>query len=232
MGMCLAPLIGLSETALTVRPMATETKKNGGAEKGADTAVDNKVDTETKGTDTQQDDTVTVAGAEAGVADDLNDEITNPDNPYDDGPVVAGRSGAGVGAAAVISGALGLISLTGSPLSDMVRERKQVVGQVSQAKQGGGGAGGDQIEMIYRAPWHAAAMVNGVLAFLAVVVGGVLLAAVARRVDVRTWVKGAAAGGVALGVIGLVVAGGMYFDLFGGWPSMPPMPQQPQTPTG
>jgi len=239
--------------------MATETKKNEGAEKGADSGSETGKEpadgTIPEGRKTESDGAAETgatetyirgkspsaerkserAGSDRAARDgDDGDALVDHDNPYDSAYSAYAdddrRSGAGAAAAAVISGALGLISLTGSPLTDMVREHKQVTGQVDGAKSGGGGA--DQVKVLYEAPWHSAALVNGVIALLAVVVGGIAVAAVARRVEARTWVKGVAVGGLVLGVLGLVVAGGMYFDLFGSWPSMPPMPQQPQSPTG
>lgn len=134
----------------------------------------------------------------------------------------ARRGGFGAGAAAVVSAALGLCSLTGTSLSEMLRERKQLIGQIeSSAQPPAGGSGGDQISALYGAPWHATALFNGLFALLAVVVGGVLLAVVAKRADTGSWVKSVALGGLVLGLIGLLVAGGMYFDLFASPPEVP-----------
>lgn len=226
--------------------MATETKKTEGAAKGADSTSDKNgakpEETEAEAADKGDTATTEIRGkspradseakaSESAAPADEEDDFVASDNPYDTASPADGgrRSGAGAAAAAAISGALGLISLTGSPLTDMVREHKQVSEQVKMASSGGGG--GDQIKTI-AASWHSAALVNGVIAFVAVVLGGVLLAVIARRANARTWVKAVALSGVVLGVLGLVVSGGMYADLFGSWPSMPPMPQQPQSPTG
>lgn len=139
------------------------------------------------------------------------------------GDVRAGTAPAGgfaAGAAAVVSAGLGLCSLTGTALGDMLRARKELMGQI-EASTGGGG---DQIAGIYSAPWHTAALLNGFFAFAAVVVGGALLAVHAKRADTRSWVKAVALGGVILGAFGLVVAGGMYFDLFAAKPELPAAP--------
>ncbi|SNR28004.1 hypothetical protein SAMN06265360_101152 [Haloechinothrix alba] len=128
--------------------------------------------------------------------------------------------GFAAGAGAVISAGLGLASLTGTSLGEMLKTRKEIIGQI----ESGTGGGGDQIEAFYGAPWDVAALINGITGLIAVVLGGVLLAALARRADAHTWVKAVALGGAVLGVIGLLVAGGMYFDLFA---SAPELPQQP-----
>jgi hypothetical protein len=52
----------------------------------------------------------------------------------------------------------------------------------------------------------------------------VLLAAHARRPDIPSWVKSVALGGVVLGGMGVLVAGGMYFDPFAAQPVLPQAP--------
>ncbi|MEU7315628.1 hypothetical protein [Streptomyces sp. NPDC007083] len=130
------------------------------------------------------------------------------------------------GAVAVLSAGLGLASLTGTSFSDMLRERKSLIGQIESSAQGSGGSAADQVNSLYGAPWHAAAVVNGIFAALAVVVGALLLAALTGRSGARGWVKAVALGGVLLGLVGLLVAGGMYFDLFAAQPEVPAAPGQ------
>ncbi len=127
---------------------------------------------------------------------------------------------------AVLSAGLGLASLTGTSFSDMLRERKSLIGQIESSAQGSGGSAADQVNSLYGAPWHAAAVVNGIFAALAVVVGALLLAALTGRSRTRSWVKAVGLGGVLLGLVGLLVAGGMYFDLFAAQPEVPAAPGQ------
>lgn len=127
------------------------------------------------------------------------------------------------GAAAVISAGFGVVALTGNSLGEMLRERKQLIGQIETANPAGGG-GGDQMTALYAAPWHATALVNGVFAFLAVVAGALVLAAFAKREDTRPWMKALALGGIVLGAVGLVMAGGMYFDVLAPPPAIPGAP--------
>lgn len=132
-------------------------------------------------------------------------------------------TGALAGGGAVVSAGLGLASLTGTSLTDMLRDRQQLIGQIEAAT----GMPGDQIQSFYGAPWHTAAMVNGVVALIAVVVGAVLMLGPARKPGAPAWARPVALGGVVLGVLGLLVSGGMYLDLFAAQPALPAMPAFP-----
>ncbi len=127
------------------------------------------------------------------------------------------------GAVAIVSAGLGLVSLTGSSLGEMLRTRQEIVGQIELRS----GAGGDQVEAAYGAPWDTIAMVNGAFALLALLVGGALLAVQAANAEAKSWIKAVALAGALLGVIGLGIAGGMYLDLFGADPVLPQAPTMP-----
>jgi len=152
-------------------------------------------------------------GADA--SDEADDSIVYlpADNAAPTGGFVAG-------AGAVVSAGLALCSISGTSVGEMLHSRKELIGQIESST----GGGGDQINAFYSAPWHTAAFLNGIFAFLAVVIGGVLLAVVAQRADTRSWVKAVALGGVILGAIGLLIAFGMYFDLFANAPELPKTP--------
>lgn len=156
---------------------------------------------------------------ELGTADEANGNVTEVNGAAAEG---TGLRGFAAGAAAVVSAGVGLSSLTGTPLSEMLRNRQDIIGQIQTSS----GAGGDQVEAVYGAPWHAAALMNGLFALLAVLLGGALLVGLAHRPDSRQWVRAVALGGVVLGVIGLVVAGAMYLDIFP-QPELPPTPLPP-----
>ncbi|QPP06412.1 hypothetical protein G4Z16_08385 [Streptomyces bathyalis] len=200
--------------------MATETKTEKTAAKQAETDNDKKTAGKAEETAVSEDTRAEVL-QDDGSADEVHVEETVLVNE-------APRGGLGAGAGAVVSAAFGLASITGTSLSEMLRDRKQLIGQIessAQGQQGGGGA--DQITALYGAPWHATALLNGIFAVIAVLVGGVLLGLVAKRAETASWVKAVALGGVILGVIGLVVAGGMYLDLFAPAPEMPAAPPTP-----
>jgi len=129
--------------------------------------------------------------------------------------------GSGVlgGAVAIISSAVGLASITGTSIGDKLQARQEIIGQLQA-----GSGGGDQIELAYGAPWDAVAVVNAVFGAIAVILGGLVLAAYAGKSDSRSWVKVVALAGALLGVLGLGIAGAMYLDLFGSQPTMPAMP--------
>ncbi|WP_083665802.1 hypothetical protein [Saccharomonospora sp. CUA-673] len=139
----------------------------------------------------------------------------------------SGSRGGLLGGLAVVSTGLGLSSLIGNPLSDMLRARQEIMGQI---EAGMGGGGGDQIEAFYGAPWNTTALVNGSIALVAVLVGAIVLAVNMRRAESRAWVTGLAVGGAVLGLIGVLLAGGMYLDLFAGAPELPAAP--PMVPGG
>jgi hypothetical protein len=127
------------------------------------------------------------------------------------------------GAGAVVGAALGLVSLTGTQLTDMLRDRQSLIGQIDAAT----GLPGNQIEAFYGAPWHTAALSNGVFAILAVIVAAVVVFGPAAKPGAAAWARPVAAGGLVLGVLGLLVAGGMYLDLFAAQPALPAMPSMP-----
>ncbi|MCC5037077.1 hypothetical protein DMH02_028865 [Streptomyces sp. WAC 00631] len=154
----------------------------------------------------------TAPAADTGAEDD------GPDVPADAAPArTASGTGFGAGAAAVVSAAFGLCSLTGTSVGQMLHARKELIGQI-EASSGGGG---DQIEAYYSVPWHTAALLNGIFALLAILVGGLLLALHAQRAGTRSWVKSVALAGLVLGAVGLLVSLGMYFDLFANAPELP-----------
>lgn len=170
-----------------------------------------------------------------GDADIISSDHDDLDLDADDGddanrPLTGTVPGGGfaAGGAAVVSAGLGLASLTGTSLGEMLRSRKELIGQIESStsgQQGGGGA--DQIDAFYSSPWHTAALLNGIFAVAAVLIGAVLLGLLAKRAETSSWVKAVALGGIILGVLGLLVAAGMYFDLFASTPELPDTPQAP-----
>ncbi|MFE6770325.1 hypothetical protein ACFVFD_15295 [Streptomyces fimicarius] len=147
-------------------------------------------------------------------ADDADDEDLEPD------PFTEARHGVGAGAAAVVSAALGVVALTGAWTGRVAAERETLIGQI---KTSGGGSAAQQISEIYGDAWHTTALVNGVFAVLALLVGVFVLVRPAFGVPSErpqpAWVRAVALAGVALGALGVLISVGMYFDLFAALPT-------------
>ncbi|MEU9463368.1 hypothetical protein [Streptomyces sp. NPDC048312] len=123
-------------------------------------------------------------------------------------------SGLGAAAAAVVAAGLGVVALTGSWTGKVAAERETLIGQI---KTSGGGTAAQQISEIYGDAWHSTALVNGLFALLALLVGIFALVRPAFGVPSAQpqpgWVRAVATAGIALGVLGLLISVGMYFDL-------------------
>ncbi|MEV5948322.1 hypothetical protein [Streptomyces sp. NPDC051993] len=144
--------------------------------------------------------------------DELDDELDEAPAPV--------RAGFGTGAAAVVGAALGAVSLSGTWMGKTLSERATLVGQIKTSQTG---TAAQQIQEIYGNSWHTTALVNGVFALLALIVGGCALARPAFGApgsgEQPAWVKAVALAGVVLGVLGLVISAAMYLDLFAALPS-------------
>ncbi|MEV7719793.1 hypothetical protein [Streptomyces sp. NPDC088184] len=123
-------------------------------------------------------------------------------------------SGLGAAAAAVAAAALGVVALTGSWTGKFAAERETLIGQI---KTSSNSTAAQQISEIYGDAWHSTALVNGLFALLALVAGVFALVRPAFGAPSAHqqpgWVRAVATAGIALGVLGLVISIGMYFDL-------------------
>jgi hypothetical protein len=144
-----------------------------------------------------------------------NDAENDTDDSYDAEETPPSASGGlGTAAAAVVAAGLGVVALSGSWVGKVAAERQTLLGQIETSQ---GGSPAQQISAIYGDAWHTTALFNGVFAVLALIVGGAVLAW-SRKAEAG-WVRAFAVAGVVLGVLGLIVSIGMYFDLFLGLPS-------------
>jgi hypothetical protein len=138
----------------------------------------------------------------------------------------SGLSSVAVGAAAVVSAALGLASLTGTWLSDLMSSRQELIGQINGQTL----TPPEQVATIYGTPWHTIALFNGFFALAAILVAGAALIVPAigkSGEESPTWVRAVAFAGLALGTIGLVIAAVMWFDVFTELPAVPEAPAVP-----
>jgi hypothetical protein len=151
---------------------------------------------------------------------DEADEADEPDDGEPDEPASGGLSSVAAGAAAVVGAGLGLASLTGTWLSDLMSSRQELIGQI----HGQTATPAEQVAAIYGTPWHTTALFNGFFALAAILVaGGALVIPTFSRnsEESPTWVRAVALGGLALGTIGLVIAALMWFDVFTELPAVP-----------
>ncbi|MFE2532024.1 hypothetical protein [Streptomyces sp. NPDC059371] len=132
----------------------------------------------------------------------------------------AGRDGGvGQGAAAVVSAALGVVSLTGSWVSTVAAARETLIGQLETSSTA---SVATQVKEVYGDAWAATALVGGLFALVALIVGVVVLVRPAFGAPGRpqaAWIKSVAWAGVSLGVVGLVLAVAKYSDILLGLPS-------------
>ncbi|MGH4034392.1 hypothetical protein ACQB60_36345 [Actinomycetota bacterium Odt1-20B] len=143
---------------------------------------------------------------------DAEDELVASEPP-------AKTPGVGQGAAAVVAAALGVIGLSGGWIGTVASARENLMGQLKTAQSA---SVGKQVEALYGDAWHATALYAGAFALAALVVGVVVLARPAFGAPGRPqapWIKSVAWAGVALGVLGLLLAIAKYTDLLLGLPS-------------
>ncbi|SDE19971.1 hypothetical protein [Streptomyces prasinopilosus] len=162
-------------------------------------------------------------GAEAGPAVDAGNGATEPDPEAEPGtapePEARGATAVGQGAAAIISAGLGVVSLTGSWIGTVAAARETLVGQLRTAADS---TVATQVEEIYGDAWRTSALWGGLFALTALVIGVVALARPAFGAPGAArapWIKSVAWAGVALGVLGLLLAVLKYTDVLLGLPA-------------
>ncbi|MCX5310514.1 hypothetical protein [Streptomyces sp. NBC_00154] len=142
------------------------------------------------------------------------DRDSDPDLDLEDDDSDRAPSGLAAAAAAVVATGLGVVGLTGAWTGRVVAERETLLGQMKTAS---GGSVARQISEIYGDAWHSTALVNGIFALLAVLVGVFALVRPAFGTPGKDpqpgWVRAVATAGIALGVLGVLISVGMYFDL-------------------
>lgn len=142
------------------------------------------------------------------------------DEPGDLPPAARAPSGVAAGAAALVGAALGLASLTGTWLADLVSARRELTGQLESAD----GTAAEQISAAYGTPWHTIALFNGLTAVVALIVSATVLVRPAfgdTALRPVVWVRAVAVAGLVLGALGLLIAAVMRFDVFAGLPTVP-----------
>ncbi|WP_167533789.1 hypothetical protein [Streptomyces marokkonensis] len=160
---------------------------------------------------------------EAAESDDVTEAEPNAEQDGSEAGEEAegeGPSGVGQGAAAVVSVALGLVSLTGSWPGTVAAARETLLGQLETAADAGVAT---QVKEVYGDAWNTTALWGGLFALTALIVGAVVLARPAFGTPGRTlrapWIASVAWAGVSLGVIGLLLAVLKYTGVLLGLPA-------------
>ncbi|MFD8422899.1 hypothetical protein [Streptomyces sp. NPDC059466] len=191
----------------------TEAKSDKETVDGTGTGTDTGTGTE----ETPDGAAVTEADAEADEQDDTEaDDEAGEDVPA---TVEKGEPGVGQGAAAVVSAGLGIVSLTGSWVATVAAARETLVGQLRTSSSA---SVATQVKEVYGDAWATTALVGGLFALAALIVGAVVLARPAFGAPGKpqaAWIKSVAWAGVSLGVVGLVLAVAKYSDILLGLPS-------------
>jgi len=162
------------------------------------------------------------SGLDPELSDDLSDDPNDDvDDALDDDtlPPAESATGAAQGAGAVVSAALGVVALSGSWVATVASARESLIGQLQTSQSA---SVSKQVSEVYGDSWHATALVGGIFALLALIVGAVVLARPAFGAPGRpqaVWIKSVAWAGVSLGVLGLLLAVAKYTDILMALPS-------------
>ncbi|MFF4708339.1 hypothetical protein ACWC4D_25990 [Streptomyces sp. NPDC001288] len=199
--------------------MGTKTADETGATTGAEATTD-----EEKVSVTKSADDATEAGTES--AEDARADGTDAALDAEDDADLAedpsgaeGPSGVGQGAAAVVSAVLGLVSLTGGWIGTVAAARETLIGQLQTSSNA---SVATQVKEVYGDAWQTTALWAGGFALVALITGVVVIARPAFGAPGRVqapWIKSVAWAGIALGVIGLLLAVLKYSDALLGLPS-------------
>lgn len=206
--------------------MGTKTADETGAETGTEAQSDDaKSGKET--VDITKDEQPTEATAEATAEAEAEvlgdaDEYEGEDlDETDLAPEKKSPSGVGQGAAAVVAAVLGFVSLTGSWLGTVASARANITGQLEMQASSSASIAA-QIDALYGDAWQATALWGGIFALAALLVGVAVLARPAFGTPGQpqaVWIKSVSWAGVALGVLGLLLAVLKYTDVLLSLPS-------------
>jgi hypothetical protein len=205
--------------------MGTKTADETGAETGTEAKSDDvKSGNETVDITKDEQPAEAAAQTEVEVLGDADEYEGDDLTDLDEAELAAekeGPSGVGQGAAAVVSAVLGFVSLTGSWLGTVAGARETLVGQLGTASSA---SVATQIKEVYGDAWQTTALWGGIFALLGLLVGVAALARPAFGAPGKpqpVWIKSVSWAGVALCVLGLLIAVLKYTDVLLGLPSAP-----------
>lgn len=209
--------------------MGTKTVDEAGAETGTEAERDEQtVDVTEAGTAAASTGEGTGPASDTEARDEADQDADEQDEADEDAdealaaaeePEADRDGGVGQGAAAVVSAALGLVSLTGSWVATVAAARETLVGQLETSSTA---SVATQVKEVYGDAWATTALVGGLFALAALIIGVFVLVRPAFGAPGRpqaAWIKSVAWAGVSLGVVGLVLAVAKYSDVLLGLPS-------------
>ncbi|MFD4503782.1 hypothetical protein [Streptomyces sp. NPDC058457] len=219
--------------------MGTKTVDETGAATGAEATTDEEKVSVTKsaddasesGTEAGAEPEAAAAGTEAadGTDADLDaedaEDAEDVEHLEDDADLAGdlaeaeGPSGVGQGAGAVVSVALGLVSLTGGWIGTVAAARETLIGQLQTSSTA---SVATQVKEVYGDAWQTTALWAGLFALAALLTAVVVLARPAFGAPGKPqapWIKSVAWAGVAIAVIGLLLAVLKYSEALLGLPS-------------
>ena len=188
-------------------------------ETGAETGTEAKTDEEK--VDVTKTDEATEAESASAPEDTADDELDAedgdelPEAVQEEGPV-----GVGQGAAAVVSVALGLVSLTGGWIGSVAAQKESLLSQLQNSSQSASVS--TLLKEGYGDVWNVQALYGGVFALVALLVGVFVLVRPAFGAPGKPqagWIKSVSWAGVSLGVVGLLIAVLKYADVLVSLPS-------------
>ncbi|MDT0481330.1 hypothetical protein [Streptomyces doebereineriae] len=184
--------------------MGTKTADETGAETSAEATTEEKVNVAKTDAVTEAEDT----SAEDTAADEIDDEDDLPESAREEGP-----TGVGQGAGAVVSAALGLVSLTGSWVGTIAAQKESLLSQMHNSQTSNVST---LLKEGYGDVWNVQALYGGIFALVALIVGVVVLVRPAFGAPGKpqaVWIKSVSWAGVTLAVIGLLIAVLRYSDV-------------------
>ncbi|MEU6510365.1 hypothetical protein [Streptomyces sp. NPDC046942] len=198
--------------------MGTKTEAGAEARKDDETAVEAVTEDEAARAEALEED---AQQEDAEQEESGEEKAVDEDGVDEDGaePEAKVSSGVGQGVGAVVSVALGLVSLSGGWIGTVAGAREQLVGQLRTSSTA---SVATQIKAVYGNAWHSTALWAGLFALAALLTGVVVLARPAFGTPGRPqahWIRSVAWAGVSLGVIGLLLAVLKYSDALLGLPS-------------
>ncbi|MFF3017870.1 hypothetical protein [Streptomyces sp. NPDC057939] len=155
----------------------------------------------------------TTTGADASEAEAFEHAEDSAYDEDEDDSAPQEHAGVGAAASAIVAAGLGLVALSGSWVSRVIAERQTLIGQIESANAA---TAKEKIAALYGDAWHMTALVNGVLSTLALLIAVFVLARPAFGAPGRVlpvWIRSVSWAAVALGLLGVLLFGLMYFDV-------------------